>query len=211
MKAVNFPSPAGFRQWLESKHETCLELWVGFYKKSSGKASITYPEAVHEALCFGWIDGVRKSIDDAAYTIRFTPRKPTSQWSAVNIRYVECLLAAGRMRPAGLKAFEGAKDQPRKYAYEQRHQAALDAAAERRFRANRKAWDFFRSQPPWYRHTATYWVISAKKEETRKKRLATLIADSERGRPIKSLDRSRYSKPRQTSTRRVPKRSKKLQ
>jgi uncharacterized protein YdeI (YjbR/CyaY-like superfamily) len=182
---------------------------VGFYKKGTGRKSITCPESVAEALCFGWIDGVRKNINDDAYTIRFTPRKPTSQWSAVNIRYAETLQAAGRMRPAGLKAFEGAKDQPRKYAYEQRHQATLDAAAERRFRANRKAWDFFQSQPQWYRHTATYWVISAKKEQTRQKRLATLIADSERGKPIKSLDRSRYSKPRKS--RPVPKRSKKVQ
>jgi uncharacterized protein YdeI (YjbR/CyaY-like superfamily) len=198
MKLVFFESAADFRAWLEAAHQNCAELWVGFYKRSSAKPSITYPEAVDEALCFGWIDGVRRSIDADAYTIRFTPRKPKSQWSAVNIRHAERLLEAGRMRPAGLKAFAGAKDQPRKYSYEQRHRASFSREQEQRFRANRKAWDFFQNQPPWYRRTATFWVVSAVREETRQKRLATLIRDCADGKPVKPL------------TRPVPKRQKKM-
>jgi len=199
MKVIFFPTPSDFRVWLEAKHENCLELFVGFYKKSSGKPSITYPEALDEALCFGWIDGVRRSVGADAYTVRFTPRKPKSQWSAVNIKRAQELADARRMHRAGLKAFEGATDQSRKYSYEQRRQSSFDTAAERHFRANRKAWDFFQAQPPWYRRTATFWVVSAKKEETRQKRLATLIADSERGRSIKPLARPS-----------VPKRQKKV-
>jgi uncharacterized protein YdeI (YjbR/CyaY-like superfamily) len=197
MKLVFFKSAGDFRCWLEASHQQCSELWVGFYKKSSGKPSITYPEALDEALCFGWIDGVRKSVDSDAYVIRFTPRKPKSQWSAVNLKRAQKLAHAGRMHPAGREAFAGAKDQPRKYSYEQRQQASFQREQERQFRANRKAWDFFQSQPPWYRRTATFWVVSAQKEETRQKRLATLIQDSENGRPIKPL------------TRPVPKRQKK--
>jgi uncharacterized protein YdeI (YjbR/CyaY-like superfamily) len=190
MKVVFFPTPGGFQSWLEESHRHCEELWVGFNKKSSGKPSITYPEAVDQGLCFGWIDGVRKKVNDDAYTVRFTPRKPKSQWSAVNIKKVEKLSAAGRMRPAGIQAFEGAGDQSRKYSYEQRKDSSFYKHDERRFRANRKAWDFFQAQPPWYRRTATFWVVSAKQEETRQRRLATLIADSERGQPIKPLRRS---------------------
>jgi len=184
-----FKSAADFRAWLEAEHEQCQELWVGFHKKSSAQNSITYPEAVDEALCFGWIDGVRKSVDRDSYTVRFTPRKLKSQWSAVNIKRAEELAEAGRMRPAGVKAFSAAKDQPRKYSYEQRHQARFDRAQGRQFRANRQAWSFFQKQPPWYRRTATFWVVSAQKEETRKRRLATLIHDSAQGRPIRPLTR----------------------
>ena len=164
MKVVFFPSAADFRNWLGANGETGLDLWVGFYKKTSAKPSITYPEAVDEALCFGRIDGVRKSIRADAYTVRFTPRTPRSQWSTVNIRRAQELAEAGRMFTAGLKAFEGAKDQRRKYSYEQRMGVRLAAPGEKRFRENRKAWDFFQSQPPWYRRTATFWVISAKKK-----------------------------------------------
>jgi len=192
-----FASPAEFRSWLDSSHDKCGELWVGFRKKSSGRPSITYPEAVDEALCFGWIDGVRHSVERDAYTIRFTPRKTRSQWSAINIRRAKELAGQGRMHAAGLKAFTGAENQPRKYSYEQREKASLDCEQERRFRACPEAWDFFQSQPPWYRRTATFWVISAKKEETRQKRLATLIEDSRHRRPIKPM------------TRPVPKRQKK--
>ena len=199
MKVVFFPAQSHFQKWLEESHQNSEELWVGFYQKSSGKPSITYSEALDEALCFGWIDGVRKKVGADAYTIRFTPRKPKSQWSAVNIKKVETLSLAGRMRPAGLKAFEGATDQSRKYSYEQRHNSTFSKADERRFRANRKAWDFFQSQPPWYRRTATFWVVSAKQKETQQRRLATLIADSERGQPIGPLRRSP-----------VPKRQKKI-
>lgn len=189
MKIVYFPSAADFRRWLEAGHATCGELWVGLYKKSSGKLSITYSEAVDEALCFGWIDGVRRSVDGDAYAVRFTPRKPKSQWSAVNIKRVTGLSADGRMRPAGLRAFEGAAGQERKYSFEQQRKSRLSPGDQRRFRSNQKAWDYFQAQPPWYRRTATFWVVSAKKEETRQRRLDTLIADSESGKSIKPLTR----------------------
>lgn len=190
MKLTFIPAPAEFRQWLEEHHNTTQELWVGFYKTSSGKPSITWPEAVDEALCFGWIDGLRKGIDSISYTIRFTPRKPRSTWSAVNVKRVNELSRLGRMRPAGLKAFEErAEEKSGIYAYEQEKAARLDDAYEQQFRANKKAWDFFQAQAAWYRKTAIWWVISAKKEETRLKRLATLIEDSEHGRTIPPLTR----------------------
>jgi uncharacterized protein YdeI (YjbR/CyaY-like superfamily) len=189
-KPTFFPSAAQFRDWLASEYHQNDELWVGFHKKSSLKPSITYPEAVDEALCFGWIDGVRKSVNDHAYMVRFTPRRANSRWSAVNIKRAQVLSATGRMHPAGVNAFRGAQEQPRAYSYEQRNQASFAAHEERELRSNRKAWDFFQSQPPWYRRTATFWVISAKREETRKKRLQTLIKDSENHRPIKPLTRS---------------------
>jgi len=189
MNVVFFPTPADFKNWLEESHQHCHELWVGFYQKSSGKPSITYPEALDEALCVGWIDGVRKKVSADAYTVRFTPRKHKSQWSAVNIRKAEKLTSAGRMRPAGIRALAGSKEQAHKYSYEQRKQSSLTKEDERRFRANRKAWGFFQAQPPWYRRTATFWVVSAKQEETRQRRLVTLVADSERGQPIRLLRR----------------------
>jgi uncharacterized protein YdeI (YjbR/CyaY-like superfamily) len=183
-----FTTPAAFRKWLEANHATSTELLVGFYKVGSGKASITWPQSVDEALCFGWIDGVRRTVDDERYTIRFTPRKPRSTWSAINIKRVDELTKLGRMHPAGLAAFarrEAARSQI--YSYEQRSQAALNDDFEREFRANEKAWTFFQAQPPWYRRTATYWVMTAKKEATRRKRLTTLIADSANGNRIASL------------------------
>jgi uncharacterized protein YdeI (YjbR/CyaY-like superfamily) len=189
MKPIFFSTPADLRKWLNANGQKQSELWVGFYKKSSEKPGITYPEAIDEALCLGWIDGVRKSVASDAYTIRFTPRKTKSQWSAVNIRNVERLTKAGRMTLVGLKAFEGAKDQPRKYSFEQKEESRFDPTGERKFRANGKAWAFFQSQPPWYRRTSTFWVMSAKKEETRQRRLETLIADSESGKSIKLLTR----------------------
>ncbi|HSH37637.1 MAG TPA: YdeI/OmpD-associated family protein [Chthoniobacterales bacterium] len=185
-----FTRPAHFRRWLEANHQAAPELWVGFHKRESGRPSITWPESVDEALCFGWIDGIRKRLDDESYVIRFTPRKRRSTWSAVNIKRVGELKREGRMTPAGLAAFERrADDKSAIYSYEQRKTATLDEAAERQFRANKEAWEFFRSQPPWYRRTAIYKVISAKKDETRQKRLATLIADSAAGRRIRELDR----------------------
>lgn len=143
-----------------------------------------------EALCFGWIDGVRRSVDDERYTIRFTPRKARSTWSAINIKRVAELTKLGRMQPAGVEAF-ARRDETRSqiYSYEQRAGAAFDDEFERTFRANRRAWEFFQAQPLWYRRTATHWVITAKKEETRRKRLATLIADSARGNRIGLLSR----------------------
>src|ERR1700758_805697 len=171
-----FPTLKEWRAWLEQNHPSEQELWVGFYKRTSGLPSITWPEAVDGALCFGWIDGVRKSIDAISYMIRFTPRKPRSVWSAINIKRVRELSKLRLMQSAGLAAFEKRDgDRSAIYAYEQRHTATLPRKFEKQLRANKEAWAFFRSQPPWYRRTSTYWVISAKKEETRLKRLATLI------------------------------------
>ena len=185
-----FATPAEFRAWLEEHHGEARELWVGFYKVASGRPSISWPEAVDEALCFGWIDGVRKGIDDASYAIRFTPRQARSTWSAVNVKRAEELIELGLMRPAGLTAFAArAAERSGIYAYEQRDAARLDEAAERRFRDNGRAWDFFQAQAAWYRKAAIWWVVSAKREDTRLKRLATLIDDSEHGRTIAPLTR----------------------
>lgn len=186
---IFFATPSDWRAWLAVHHETEAELWVGFYKKDSGKPSITWPESVDEALCFGWIDGLRKSIDDESYMIRFTPRKPTSTWSAVNIKRVAELTEQGRMQPAGLAAFAlRTGEKSGIYAYEQ-ESATLDEAEEQRFRANPAAWEYFQTQPPSYRKTAIRWVVSAKKAETRQSRLARLIEDSEFGRTVPPLTR----------------------
>jgi uncharacterized protein YdeI (YjbR/CyaY-like superfamily) len=188
--ATFFAKPADFRAWLEENHDRASELWVGFHKKGSGRPSITWPESVDEALCFGWIDGVRKSLGADSYMIRFTPRKPRSTWSAVNIRRAQELVAEGRMRPAGLKAFEArSDDRSAIYSYEQRHAAKLDPEQEREFRANEKAWEYFQSRPPSYRKTAIWWVVSAKREETRRRRLRTLVDDSAQGRTLRHLTR----------------------
>jgi uncharacterized protein YdeI (YjbR/CyaY-like superfamily) len=189
-KPIFFATPAEFREWLEKHHAREVELAVGFYKRDSGKPSMSWPESVDAALCYGWIDGVRHSIDSVSYRIRFTPRKPTSTWSAVNVKRVGELTKLGIMAPAGIKAFEARKrDKTGIYAYEQRKHAKLPPAYEKQFRANRKAWEFFQSQPPWYQRTATYRVISAKQEATREKRLAELIQDSAAGLSIKELRR----------------------
>jgi uncharacterized protein YdeI (YjbR/CyaY-like superfamily) len=175
MKPTFFAKPADFRRWLQRNHEKADELLVGFWKRDSGKPSITWPQSVDEALCFGWIDGVRKRIDDESYTIRFTPRRRGSIWSAINIRRVTELTTLGRMAPAGLRAFE-ARDEKKSaiYAYENRPRQ-LAPEYEKRFRANEKAWEFWIAQPPGYRRVVTYWVMAAKKEETRERRLAQLI------------------------------------
>lgn len=191
MQPTFFASPAEFRRWLNQHHQSERELWVGFYKKSSGRPSLTWPESVDEALCFGWIDGVRKTIDGESYAIRFTPRKSGSTWSTVNTRRAEELIRTGRMQPAGLRAFQ-ARD-PEKlgaYSFEQRTGAQLTAEAEARFRANRPAWRFFESQPPGYRKTALWWVVSPKREATRARRLEILIEESAAGRRIAPLRRA---------------------
>ena len=190
-----FASPAEWRAWLEKHHADTQELWVGFYKRDSGRPTITWPEGFDGALCFGWIDGVRKSIDAVSYKIRFTPRKPRSIWSAININRVAELSKVGLMHSTGLAAFEK-RDGERSaiYAYEQRKTAKLPAPFEKKFRAQGQAWKFFQSQPPWYQRTSTYWVISAKKEETRLKRLDTLIDCSARKQNIPSLNRPSGSK-----------------
>jgi len=188
MKLTFFRSQSAFRRWLEKHHGEARELWVGFFRKESGKGGITYPEALDEALCFGWIDGLRKRVDEASYAIRFTPRKADSIWSAVNIKRVDELTKLGRMKAPGLAAFKSRDVQKaQRYSYE-RNNCKLDPAHEKLFKANAKAWEFFRAQAPGYQRTATWWVVSAKKEETRLKHLATLIQDSENGRKIGPLD-----------------------
>lgn len=193
---IFFATPSELRAWLHEHHATAREQWIGFYKKGSGRPSITWPESVDEALCYGWIDGLRKSIDDASYMIRFTPRKPDSNWSAVNMRRVAELTDQGRMQPAGLAAFARRNDEtPAIYAYEQRDEAALDEAEEQQMRANAAAWQFFQAQPRSYRQAAIRWVISAKKAETRQSRLARLIDDSAQGRTVPPLTRPGKTQP----------------
>jgi len=186
-----FATAADWRGWLAANHATATELDVGFWKVGSGKPSITWPQSVDEALAFGWIDGVRHRIDDQSYRIRFTPRRPASIWSAVNITRVAELSAQGRMQPAGLAAFAQRADaRSAIYSYEQRHAAELGEEFEQMFQANPQAWAFFQSQPSWYRRAAAWWVISAKKEETKRRRLATLIDDSAHERLIKAVSRA---------------------
>jgi uncharacterized protein YdeI (YjbR/CyaY-like superfamily) len=184
-EAVFFASPAELRAWLEQHHATEQELWVGLYTKASGKPSLTWPELVEELLSFGWIDGKVQRIDDERRRQRVTPRRPTSNWSAVNVAKVAELRAQGRMTPAGEAAFAARReDRTARYSYEQRHEAAFDAEQEATFRANAAAWEWFTAQPPSYRATATFWVASAKREDTRARRLAKLIDASARGRRI---------------------------
>ncbi len=193
---VFFATPEEFRAWLEENHATARELWVGYTKKGAGRPSITWPESVDEALCYGWIDGIRRSVDDTSYMNRFTPRRPGSNWSAVNIARVAELTAQGRMRPAGLAAFDRRRDETTAVdSYEQRHQAALEEAEEQQLRANPAAWQFFQARPPSYRQAAIRWVISAKKAETRQSRLARLIEDSAQGRTVPPLTRPTKAQP----------------
>ena len=176
-----FKTQAAFRAWLERHHATTRELVVGFHHVGSGKPSITYPDARDEALCFGWIDGVRRNHDATSYTVRFTPRKPRSIWSRVNLGRVKALEAEGRMTRAGRAVFE-ARDPKRAELYSfENPRRDLDAAATKAFKADRRAWTWFSGQAPWYRRTAAWWVMSAKKEETRAKRLRLLIESAARG------------------------------
>jgi uncharacterized protein YdeI (YjbR/CyaY-like superfamily) len=184
VRPTYFASPAEFRKWLAAHHATANELLVGFHKKGSGRPSLTWPESVDQALCFGWIDGVRKRIDETRYTIRFTPRRTRSNWSAINVRRAQELIAEKRMRPAGRKAF-GARTEDRTalYSYENRP-TELDEEFAKTFRRDKEAWAFFQAQPPGYRKLANWYIASAKTEETRQKRLAKLIADSAAGKRI---------------------------
>jgi uncharacterized protein YdeI (YjbR/CyaY-like superfamily) len=182
--AIFFASPSDFRRWLEENHATARELWLGFYKKGAGRAGLTYAEAVDEALCYGWIDGLTRRRDEAAYVQRFTPRRPGSNWSVVNIAKVEELRRQGRMQPAGITAYE--QRDPRRdgvYSYERR--AALPAEMEVRLRADEAAWAYWQTETPSYRRGAVGWVLEGKREQTRERRLAELIADSAAGRRIK--------------------------
>ena len=187
MEPTFFPTAADFRRWLEANHVTAPELLVGFWKKSSGKPSIDWPQARDQALCFGWIDGIRKSIDDESYTIRFTPRRKGSIWSKVNVERFAALKAAGQMTPSGERAYEENKHKSGLYSYE-RPVAELTSEEEAQFRKNEAAWAHWEKRPPGYRRTVLHWVTSAKKPETRARRLATLIEDSAAGRKIAGYD-----------------------
>jgi uncharacterized protein YdeI (YjbR/CyaY-like superfamily) len=181
MDPIFFRTPSAFRRWLASHHAMVSELWVGYYKKDSGTPSVTWPESVDEALCVGWIDGIRKRIDDTRYMIRFTPRRPGSTWSSVNIARVHALIEQGSMQPAGLTAFEARTAKKSGiYSYEQRP-ADLPEPYARLLKKQRAAWDFFEAQPPSYRKAATWWIVSAKKDDTRLKRLDKLAAHSAQG------------------------------
>ena len=184
-----FPTPGDFRAWLERNHDTASELRVGYYKKGTGRTSVTWEETVDQALCYGWIDGIRRSLDDEAYVIRFTPRKPGSVWSRRNIERVEALQAEGLMRKPGLEA----------YAHRDAHEDSGYAVGDRtedlpdtmiaEFRRHPGAWAFYSAQPPGYRKQTTAWVTSGKREETRQRRLATLIEDSANGLRVKQFRR----------------------
>jgi uncharacterized protein YdeI (YjbR/CyaY-like superfamily) len=184
LKPEFFQTAGDFRSWLEKNHATATELWVGFYKKDSGKPSITWPESVDQALCFGWIDGIRKRVDEISYQIRFTPRRPGSIWSAINIKRAKELLEQRQMRPTGLKAFAARiENKSGIYSYEQRS-TELSQPYARLLKKNKAAWNFFQAQSPSYRKMIGWWIISAKKEETRMARLAKLISESAKGKRL---------------------------
>jgi uncharacterized protein YdeI (YjbR/CyaY-like superfamily) len=182
-----FDSPEDFRSWLEANHRTSPELLVRCYKVHARERGVTYKEALDEALCFGWIDGVRRAVDGESFSVRFTPRKPKSYWSAINIRRAKELELAGRMRLPGRAAFEAREtNKAARYSFEHKPRK-LDSELERRFRADKAAWKFFRAQAPWYQRTSAFWVMEAKRPETRARRLEALIASSARREPIKLL------------------------
>jgi len=187
MKPKFFKSSTDFRQWLEENSALSSELWVGYFKVGSGKVSLTWPDSVDHALCYGWIDGIRRRIDDVRYVIRFTPRKPTSTWSAVNIKRVEILVEQGLMRPAGLAAYKARREnQSGIYSYEQRP-TRLPERYGSMLEKNPRALEFFAGQPSSYRRAAIWWIVSAKREETRQRRLEQLVADSSRGKRLKQF------------------------
>jgi uncharacterized protein YdeI (YjbR/CyaY-like superfamily) len=184
--AIFFETPTDLRHWLEANHDASTELCVGFHRRATGRPSVTWAQVVDEALCFGWIDGVRKGIGSDRWAIRLTPRKRTSKWSAVNVRRVPELVAEGRMTPAGLRTFEARDTTKVPYSYET-GSMPLDATFEARFRENGEAWRWFEAQAPSYRRAGGHWVMSAKREETRERRFATLIDDSANGRKVRPL------------------------
>lgn len=180
-----FSTPKLFRAWLAKNHDRAPSLWVGYYRKDSGRRSISWPESVDEALCFGWIDGIRKKVDEISYKIRFTPRRPKSVWSAVNIGRIAALTAEGRMHAAGHAAFKRREEtNSRVYSFENRATAKLSAPDEREFKRDPAAWKFFQAQPPGYRRLAAWWIISARRTETRRARLERLITTSRARRRI---------------------------
>ena len=183
MKPMFFKTPAEFRAWLKKNHKTAKEIIVGYYKKASGKPTITWQESVDEALCFGWIDGIRRKYGEDSYGNRFTPRRPGSNWSAININRVEELTKLKRMQPAGLEAFARRTEaKSRVYTYEQTDIPKLEPKLEKLFKANKKAWEFFQGLPPYYRKLETRWLNSAKHEETKLRRLDKVMAACESGR-----------------------------
>lgn len=187
MKPVSFSAPEKLRAWLLARHASVTELLVLLHRKGTGRGGITYPEALDEALCFGWIDGVRRKFDADSYTIRFTPRRPRSIWSQVNIRHAERLISQGRMHASGATAFAArTASHTHRYSFENRP-AALPSVLARQFQDNRAAWKFFTTQPPGYQRTITWWIISAKRAETRERRLRKVIIDSAAGRRVDLL------------------------
>ena len=185
---IFFEKPAQFRAWLKKNHASCRERWVGFHRKSSSRPTITWPESVDQALCFGWIDGLRKTIDENSYQIRFTPRRSTSVWSAVNIRRFQELKRQGSVHRAGLDAYATrTANKSGIYSYENRKSAVLSRTAQQQFKSDLKAWKWFKTQARWYQQTAIWWVTSAKRAGTRQKRLGILIDDSAAGRRIGAL------------------------
>ncbi|MEZ5016608.1 MAG: YdeI/OmpD-associated family protein [Flavipsychrobacter sp.] len=191
MKPKFFKKPSDFGKWLAQNHDKKEELIVGYYKVATGKPSMTWSDSVDEALCYGWIDGIRRKHDEESYTIRFTPRRPKSIWSAVNLAKVEQLIKEKRMQPTGLAIYKNRSDNKMNgYSFEQKKEdIKLPKEFESLLKKNKKAWTFFQSQAPYYQKTATWWVISAKREETRQKRLGELIKDSEMGLRVKPLRR----------------------
>jgi uncharacterized protein YdeI (YjbR/CyaY-like superfamily) len=190
MGAVFFADAAELRAWFVEHHADAAELVVGYYKKHTGKPSVQHTEAIEQALCFGWIDSVGRRIDDERYQVRFTPRRKGSVWSAVNVAKVAELTAAGLMHPAGLQAFESRKpERVAVYSYEQPADAVLDEQQLARFQGEETAWQWFSAQPASYRRAAVHWVVSAKREDTRQRRLTQLITDSAAGRTVPPLTR----------------------
>ncbi|MFD1604531.1 YdeI family protein [Flavobacterium artemisiae] len=180
MTPTFFADQSDFRKWLEKNHQDQKELLVGFYKVTSGKPSMTWPESVDQALCFGWIDGVRRSIDAESYSIRFTPRKTSSIWSAINIQKMEDLTKAGLMTDAGLKAFSFRTENKSKIYSHEKEPVLLDAVYEKQFKSNKLAWDFFEKQAPSYKKVMIHWIMTAKQEKTRLSRLEKTIIESEK-------------------------------
>jgi uncharacterized protein YdeI (YjbR/CyaY-like superfamily) len=187
MFATFFPTQSHLRKWFEKNHNKADELWVGYYKKTTGKPSITWQESVDEALCFGWIDGIRKSVDDESYKIRFTPRRKSSIWSTINIKRINELIKLGLVQPAGLEVFNN-RDFKRtnQYSFEKEN-VKLSKEFEKKIKANKKAWEYFQHLAPTYKKPSIWWVMSAKKEDTKLRRLNTLIKCSEEGRKIPPL------------------------
>jgi uncharacterized protein YdeI (YjbR/CyaY-like superfamily) len=195
MNIIYFKNTDSLHGWFEQHHDKMQELWVGFFKKASGVESITWSESVDEALCFGWIDGIRKSVDADRYCIRFTPRRPGSNWSDVNLKKVTELIGTGRMQPVGLAVYENRKpERERVYSYENRHKATFSGDLESIFRQHGMAWSYFNAQAPSYQKATIRWVMSASQETTRLKRLQELITSSAAGEYIKAMQRGQNQK-----------------